>query len=475
MSLPPGAAMPIKPGLVTERGNPGNRLRLARATVHVDAELLARGVEIVDTPGTGSVFEHNTLEAEQALGRTDAAVFVLTADPPISAAERDLLSQVAQASVRVFVLLNKADRLEEGERDEAVGFTAHHVFDVLGRDVVVRPVSARAGTGDPGFAAFVADFAVYLEAGRVADLTESVARHVRRITLRLLDDIRLARRAARMRKGAAAERVRLFRDRLQAVVLRRRDAVDLAEAESRRLLATLNQAADEEAGQLTGRISGQVAAFLTARNDGTADQLEQAGRNRLVELATGAVETWRMRQRDQLEAALSELDARLTAALNDELADVRTAARDLLELDLVMPKVEGRLAENRRFFYTTAETTGQTELLAGAIRRHLPGEFGRRRAREHVLREVTELVPKQVGRARSDLQYRLAEATRALHRAIEARYADSADRLLAVLDAATSQTTPAEDTGELDDRETALTGLLARLDATVHNDAPSPR
>jgi hypothetical protein len=44
-----------------------------------------------------------------------------------------------------------------------------------------------------------------------------------------------------------------------------------------------------------------------------------------------------------------------------------------------------RLAADRTFFYTTAEDVGQTELLAGAIRRALPGEFGRRRAREHLL------------------------------------------------------------------------------------------
>ena len=43
--------------LVTERGNPGNRRRVADVTVYLDAPLLAHGVELVDTPGTGSVFE----------------------------------------------------------------------------------------------------------------------------------------------------------------------------------------------------------------------------------------------------------------------------------------------------------------------------------------------------------------------------------------------------------------------------------
>ena len=67
--------------LVTERGNPGDRRKLASATVVANAPVLARGVELVDTPGTGSVYAHNTAEAEAVLESMDAAVFVLTADP----------------------------------------------------------------------------------------------------------------------------------------------------------------------------------------------------------------------------------------------------------------------------------------------------------------------------------------------------------------------------------------------------------
>ena len=41
----------------------------------------------------------------------DAAVFVLTADPPVSASERELMARVAELSVTMFVVLNKADYL----------------------------------------------------------------------------------------------------------------------------------------------------------------------------------------------------------------------------------------------------------------------------------------------------------------------------------------------------------------------------
>lgn len=149
--------------LVTERGNPRNRRGIAAVTAFVDAPVLAGGVELVDTPGTGSVFEWDTDVAHQALGSMDAAVFVLTADPPVSASERDLLVRVAELSVTTFAVLNKADHLDGEGLAEAVEFTGR-VLAGSGHPGQVYPVSARAALdgGNPGFALFAADFTSYL-------------------------------------------------------------------------------------------------------------------------------------------------------------------------------------------------------------------------------------------------------------------------------------------------------------------------
>ena len=83
----------------------------------------------------------------------DAAVFVLSADPPVSASERELMTRVAGGSVRMFVVLNKADYLAGGELAEAVGFTGQVAGEAAGRPVRVYPRPARAALdrgGDPG-------------------------------------------------------------------------------------------------------------------------------------------------------------------------------------------------------------------------------------------------------------------------------------------------------------------------------------
>jgi Dynamin family len=463
------------PDLVTERGNPGNRRHVAAVTVYLDAPVLADGVELVDTPGTGSVFAWDTAAAHEALETTDAAVFVLTADPPVSAAERDLYAKVAGLSVATFTVLNKADHLDAAGLAETSEFTRQVLAQAVrnsGSPGRIYPVSARAALagGDPGFAAFAADFTAYLAGSRVTDLRTSAVMRARRIARSLLDEVALTRRAAQLAAGDAADQVARFGERLAEVAIRGQDAVAVANAESARLLKDLNAAAEADGPRLGGDITRQFQEILDSElRTATAAEIERHGRERLVALTVAAASAWRARRRDILEEGLARTDARLGADLTAALSELRDSAAELLGLELAVPEPGGRLAENHRFFYATADTPGQTELLAGAIRRKLPGELGRRRAREHLLREVRDLVASQIGRARGDLQYRLSEARRALASSVERRYAEATGRMRTAMRAAeelrgASVADAAEKERDLSERELATRRALALLD-----------
>ncbi len=456
----------------TERGNPANRRQVASITVGVNAPVLARGVEIVDTPGTGSVHAHNTDAADAALPSMDAAVFVLTADPPVSASERELLRRVTGLSVALFVVLNKADYLDEYSLAEASEFTGGVVAEVTGGRQRVYPLSARnalSEAGDPGFAAFAADFTSYLDSGRVAGLELSLRRHALRIGQQLLDEVMLAQRAARLPGEQAAAQIAAFAARLDAVARRREDAEDRARAQSGRLLGALNEAAADA----VPRLSAAVGAELTALLDGelaaaVPADIQRAGRTRLTGMVAEAVDSWRQQQAARLEDGLRDIDDRLAAELEAELGAVRAAAADLLGIELALPSPGEKLAASLGFFYTMDERVDQAELLAGSVRRRLPGEYGRRVARQRLLGEVADLVGSQLGRARGDLQYRLAEATRKLLADVRRRYAETTRRLTAALDRAGAIRADADGAGrqqlaELAERERVLSALLAEL------------
>lgn len=468
--------------LVTEDGNPHNRRALTRVAVYLDAPLLAEGVELVDTPGTGSVFTHNTAAAREALEVMDAAVFVLSADPPISEAERELLAQVRAASVATFVILNKIDRLDEVERTAAVAFTER----VVGPGIRVYPCSARAALtratgaaavnrvdggapGVDGFATFAADFTEYLRRDRARGLLRSLTRQAVELAGALRDEVRVTLRADALRAGQDTARVEAFRRELDAIEQRRREAVDLVHGQAGHLLARLNAdaaaAVDSVTRRIRARLEGMAAGALARES---AAQVYQSGRAVVTRMAGELVEPWRAAQAAALERELDRLDQRLRAGLERDLGAVREAATALLGTDLALPAAGVRLITDPRFHYAPPDPEGPTAALAAAVRRHLPGRLGRERAFAALHTEAGELADRTVGRARGDLQYRLTQTTHAATSAVTERYAQCSTHLAGALDAAQrmSNLTRAEAQparADLIARERNLDALLQRL------------
>jgi predicted GTPase len=144
-------------GYLTEQANPGNRKGVREAIIEYPAPVLASGLILVDTPGTGSVHRHNTQAAVDFLPRVDVALIVLSVDAPLADSEARQLEDIAQTAARVAVCLNKVDRLTPSEVQEAVDFVRPRVVALSSSsDLTVFAVSARNGEADAGLAALTA-------------------------------------------------------------------------------------------------------------------------------------------------------------------------------------------------------------------------------------------------------------------------------------------------------------------------------
>jgi GTPase SAR1 family protein len=128
---------------VTERGNPRNGLGVDRAVLYCPSEELRDGVFLVDTPGVGSVYRHNTEAAYAFVPESDAAVFLTSADRPISEGERAFLVDVRAEAARMFFVLNKVDYLSEKDREEALAFTREVLAEAIGAQPQLYPSAPR--------------------------------------------------------------------------------------------------------------------------------------------------------------------------------------------------------------------------------------------------------------------------------------------------------------------------------------------
>lgn len=132
---------------VTEEGNPGNTLGVTEATVRHPAPVLTKGVVLIDTPGIGSTSLHNTEATLGFLPQCDGAVFLVSADPPITQVEIEFLQQVQSHVPRLFFVLNKMDYLNLAERQQAAQFLRRNLKEHAGVDETtpIFGVSARLG------------------------------------------------------------------------------------------------------------------------------------------------------------------------------------------------------------------------------------------------------------------------------------------------------------------------------------------
>ena len=129
---------------VTERDNPQNKKNVARVEATYPAAILRDGVILIDTPGIGSTYEHNTDVAYQFLPQVDAAIFVASVDPPLSRAEKDFLIAIREYAAKLFFVLNKIDYVSEAEQRELLEFLHTVLATELGIvEPKIFPLSAK--------------------------------------------------------------------------------------------------------------------------------------------------------------------------------------------------------------------------------------------------------------------------------------------------------------------------------------------
>ncbi|HEX4000994.1 MAG TPA: dynamin family protein [Pirellulales bacterium] len=215
---------------VTEMANPHNRLGVRQVEAACPAPILRDGLELIDTPGIGSTYRHNTEATFNFLPQCDAALFVVSADPPITEVEIDFLKIARRKLARLFFILNKADYLEGNDRQAAVEFLRQVLCEQAGFESPpqIFCTSAREGLAarrNNDSAAWqrsgMADIEHLIVDFLVEEKCDVLTRAVSRQTDEVLTDVQrrlaLAIRSLQMPVDELRERVHQFEQRLTKI------------------------------------------------------------------------------------------------------------------------------------------------------------------------------------------------------------------------------------------------------------------
>jgi len=128
---------------VTEKHNPKNEKGVDRVEITFPSAYLKSGVQIIDTPGVASVHGHNTKTTYEYLPQADAAIFLVSVDPPLTQAELVFLQDLKKTVSKIFFIQNKIDVVSAADREESLVFTKKVIEEQAGfKDVKIYPLSA---------------------------------------------------------------------------------------------------------------------------------------------------------------------------------------------------------------------------------------------------------------------------------------------------------------------------------------------
>lgn len=386
--------------LVTEEANPENRLGISHVNVFHPSPLLKNGVVLIDTPGIGSTFIHNTEMTLNFLPQCDAALFLISADPPISEVELEFLHRVKTLVPRLFFILNKVDYLGESEKRDAELFYKKILKEKVGfeEDVPIFAVSALKGlqaheTRDEGkwsasgMAAVEDHLVHFLAKEKAAVLRKALSSKATDILSDILLQINLTIRSLNMPLEELEQRQHTFEGKIKETERQKTVAGDLLTGDRKRLMEFL----EDQAAELRqkGRIHFEHILEQILADNVSIDEARQSLLNELPVF---------------FERELGDMsrvfEARVTDVLQphqeraDELIEtIRKTAAELFEIPYHAPESSQAFEMTRQPYWATQQRQSfMNPIPEGVIYNLLPAGMRKKRMRKYLSEEIGFLV-----------------------------------------------------------------------------------
>jgi GTPase SAR1 family protein len=427
---------------VTEMGNPHNIKGVREVVVHYPSAYLKEGVRLIDTPGVGSVYRHNTDVAYQYLPKCDAALFLLSVEQPASQAELDFLQDVRQYADRVFFLLNKIDYLSDQEVDQSVAFARRVIEEAMGSSVKIFPISAKlaldgqlTGTAAamensrlPAFSEILHQFLVQ-EKGRV--LLASVIGHLHRLISLVRCRLELELKALNTSLDELEANITTIDQKRREVLGKQGDLAVLMDSEIDKLVRKeLDGELVRFKTELAKRMEQGVEAWRQDHQQLPLEELNSALDGYVADEVGRAFQEWRFLAEERLEADFADVCRRFSQYLNENIDVLMKFSSELFGLSFEPIQVEPVWRGDSQVFYWRKAEPVALEILADSVTVMLPrlfGEkfqklknhliaFGKRAIFGKVRERMHQMIDMQSGRIRYTFGERLNESKAAFYK-----------------------------------------------------------
>lgn len=128
---------------VTEQENPENIKKVAQVIIEHPAMEKLRNITLVDTPGLGSFYRHNSTVTLEWLPYTGVALIAVSAERPLSEEDMELARNVTHYCPEVALVITKTDLFDEEEQERIRQYITDSVEKAFQRSIKVFEYSVK--------------------------------------------------------------------------------------------------------------------------------------------------------------------------------------------------------------------------------------------------------------------------------------------------------------------------------------------
>ena len=407
---------------VTERGNPRNEKDVQEVVITYPSPYLKDGVRLIDTPGVGSVYEHNTDVAYQYLPKSDAALFLLSVDQPVSKAELDFLKDVKEYSHRIFFLQNKADYVGSEDLSESISFSKKIIEECMGSEVKIFPLSAKLAlegklskTKELLEKSFLLEFENILntflmqEKGEV--LLLSVTNNLLRLLSQALFGFELEMKSLVTPLEELKEKIKIFEKKKKEVLVEKDDFSLLLDGEIKKIINNILEEDSKTFRQeLILKVLENFESSYSKRSGMSLKEIREHLEEQVIVEVKQAFATWRSIEDEKLAKTFEAACKRFITKIDDTVDSLLKFSAELFAVPFDIVKAEAIWSTKSSFFYRFKEQPVGIEIVASSLTLLLPKFIGEKIILKKVKEYLHRVIDMQTAKVGCDFEERLGKS-----------------------------------------------------------------
>jgi len=407
------------PQYVTEKGNPKNEKEVQEVIIAYPSTYLKDGVRLIDTPGVGSVYEHNTDVAYQYLPKSDAALFLLSVDQPVSKAELDFLKDVREFSNRIFFLQNKADYVGSEDLAESISFSKKIIEDCLGSEVKIFPLSAKwalqgklSATKELLQKSFLPEFEHILNTFLMQEKGQVLLLSVTNNLLRLLAQARfrldLEMKSFSTPLEELKEKIKIFEKKKGEILVEKDDFYLLLDGATKNIITNvLDEDLKAFRQELIHKVSENIESSYQEHSGLSLKEIQRRLEEQIVAEVKQAFMTWRALEDERLSKTFEASCRRFITKIDEIVDSLLNFSAKLFAVPFDIVKAEALWSSKSRFYYKFNEQPGGIEIVASSLTLLLPKFIGEKIMLKKMKEYLQGIIDRQSARIGSDFEERV--------------------------------------------------------------------